>query len=701
MNEKTTPYTINDWTFNVRDDTKKPVPWVYENVKNRGYNFASEISIEKIIVEIEKDGKVEARSLKFSDFETVSGEPAVGFVKHDLKTAQYSLSVSNFAVYQGNGLLLDLMTKKNVLPANDVKGNPVDQPLYLFFVILFGNYGNDPPHEFTGALQAARFTPALRFETMNQSVKSVRVDYRFHFNLDSYLKDAPAMTKLAEELRKEMFGIENYASLIRDADDFPPSVLPTIRLLKDVFGLKAELEFFNAQLEACNFDGTCQFETSQLQLKISDAATSKADRLDISFRDPLTSLTDAAKALEKTSVSLIDEKVSALSVMNSIEYNQPAVDELTAKIFQIIVGPVKPVQGPDSFAGQLGVTFGGTPLPGVSAACLTSIIKYRLVQLIFINYSVRRGADLLKQLQAVKEKTSSDIHDILKYLPQSEFDNVFENIAGLLQGMLQEPLIPVVGQGLTLLRVGKLIDSIQELAGTIISIASFVAAEKPVLHEVIGTYVNKGRVADTWDNLHWWGTEKIPSAPGAFHAVHSHFRWTQLNAYPTAEQAAVLDFVNALFGTKQPLLYGTSQLRSLVKEFAASRLSGPLLDPAIPIQTISFAIALNDGALDKKLGESVKPFEEVGDVAPQEIATVRESGNSGRDIVYWLSCQAVRTQKDVFQGTLLVNGFYFAHDEEKPFSLFRPANLFSPTQGVDLQKPIREKPYHLFRRPVG
>jgi hypothetical protein len=130
-------------------------------------------------------------------------------------------------------------------------------------------------------------------------------------------------------------------------------------------------------------------------------------------------------------------------------------------------------------------------------------------------------------------------------------------------------------------------------------------------------------------------------------------------------------------------------------------LSGPLIDPAIPTQTISLAIALNGGALDQELKKSDEPFENVGDVTPEEIATAGDSGNRGKDIVYWLSCQALKTEKDFFKGTLLINGFYFAHDEEKPFSLFSPANLFTPTQGVDLQKPITGKPYHLFRRPAG
>ncbi|HKO95415.1 MAG TPA: hypothetical protein VJU86_00375 [Pyrinomonadaceae bacterium] len=690
-------HTFNGWTFRIRDDTGKPVPWVYENVKNYGNNFATEISIEKIIVEVEEDGKVTPRSLKFSDFEAVFSEEPAGFLKYDLKTRGYSISVANFSVYQGNGMLLDLVTKKGVLPGKDAEGKPADEPLYLFFTTLFGDYGNDPPHEFTGALQAARFTPAIRFETMNPSVQSIRVHYRFHFDLDSYLQDAPALTKLAAEARKQMWGIENYASLIRDADHFPPSVLPTMNFLKDVFGLQAEMKFFDSVLEACKFEGSCRFQTSRLDLEISHAIALANNILNISFRDPRTSLTNASQALKKTSVSLVDEKIGALSVASSAEYDPTAVDKLSAKIFEAIVGPAKPAPGLDTFGGEIGVVFGGDPLPGISAACLKSNIKYCLIQLVIRNYPRLRAARMAKQLRWVREKMSTDLADILKYLEPGEFEEVLEDIESLVKAMSLAS-VPIVGPILILSKIVALAERIQKLAGKIISIASFDAAEKPVLYEVIGTYVEEGKVTETWDNLHWWGTEEIPSAPGAFFAVHSHYRWTQLNTYPSAEESNLLDPANAFFGTGQKLQSGAPQFRSLVKKFAANKLSGPLIDPDIAIQTISFALALNGGGLDQKLKASDKPFEELS--ADQKgIPTVSEVETSGKNIVYWLSCKAVRTQKDIFKGTLLVNGFYFGHDEEKPFSLFRPANLFAPTQGVDLQKPKREKPYHLFRSP--
>jgi hypothetical protein len=692
-------HTIKGWTFEISGDTAKPLPWVYRNVRNHAYNFASEISIERIIVEVEEAGVTRPISLKFSDFESITGEASVGLLKHDLKQADYALSLANFSVYEGNGLLLRCTTKKGVLPVSDSKEMTLNDSLDLFFVIIFADYG-DPPHEFSGALQAARFTPVLRFETTNPSVQSIRVDYRFHFDLDSYLKDASVLTKLAEDIKKKTRGIENYASLIRDADHFPPSVLATINLLKEVFALPAELEFFFSQLAAYYFDIRCLFDTTRLELEISQAGTPTGDGLNISFRDPRTSLTNAPNGLDRTFRSLTDEKVVALRVASLAEYDESVVVELTEKVFTAIVGSGQPVQWLNPFPGQTILTIAEMALPGITDACLRSNIKYLLVKIVFANYRRLKAASIARQLKSVRQKMGADLADIFEYLGPDEAESVFRDIDNLLPVLLQDPL-PGIPSPVDVARVVKLAASISELAGKILSIVAFDAAEKPVLYEVVGNYVENGEVTGTWDNLHWWGTEKIPSSPGAFHAVHSHYRWTQLNAYPTADEAKILDLTNAFLGTKRPLHYGTPQLRSLVKRFAASGLSGPLIDPAIPNQTISCAVALNGGTVDEKLKKSEEPFGNLR-AKPEEIARISTFGNSGKDIVYWLSCKAARTEKDIFRGTLLVNGFYFAHDEEKPFSLFRPAepaNLFGATEGVALHKPRRKQPYELFRRP--
>lgn len=704
MDEKLPEHApVNGWTFKIAHDPQRPVSWVYKDVKNYGYNFASEISIEKILVEVKKDDEqVETLSLKFSDFAGLNGEELAGFKEYNPKTVNYNMIVSNFAVYKGKGKLLAFKTRKGVLPSKEVEGKTVHERLYFFVTVLFGEYGSEPPHEFTSSLSAARFTPAIRFETKNESVLSVRVHYRFHFNVDSYLESVPALTKLAEDAKKKIWGIEQYASLLRDGDHFPPSLLATFMLMLELYSLFSDLKFFNLRLDDCGFGGSCEASTSQLKLEISDAATRTGDRLNISFRDPRTLLTDPAKALKKSSATVIDKKVKALSVGRARDYVQSAVDELTTRTFDAIVGKKKLAQGVDTFAGQaLFPLEEQTPLPGITAACLNSNIKYLLVRLVIRKYLRRKAAIIAKHLQSVQENMGTDLAAIPKHLGPGDFEKVIRDMVGLAQAILQRPLAPVVGQLLTLKRLAELAESMGKLAGKIISIVGFDAAEKPALYEVVGTFVRGGEVSGTWDNLHLWGTEEIPSAPGAFHAVHTHFRWSQINTYPSAVEDALLKVGDAIAGAKKGLSNRAPQFRSLVKKFADNNLSGPLIDPHIPIQTISFALALNDGELDKKLKdkESKETFDKVS-VKPGKIATVSELGNSGADIVYWLSCKATRTQEETFKGTLLVNGFYFAHDEESPLGLFRSGSMFALTRGVSLQKPKRQEPYtDLIRDP--
>lgn len=680
-----TDYDLNGWTFKIEEDTGRPVSWVYRDVRNRGHGCAREISIEKIVVKTVAGGKPEQHSLEYAQFEAQSWEETFELLPVQTLEGAYALYLANFSVYQGKGPILKLKTKPGVLPPNHVHGKEVDEPLYLFVAFSFSAYGNDPPHEFTGALAAARFTPAVRFETRNTSVQSIRVHFRFHFDLDSYLQSAWPLTKWVAEMKDAIFGRENYALVIRDADHFPPSVLGVIRLFKEVSALFADASFFGARLEECGYGGTCRNETSSLELELAHTGT---NRLLVTFRPPGPTFSDASKALAKTSVPVGDKKVSTVLAATPATYDPAQVDLLAAEIHKAVAG-TKPAQGIGDYAGFVAVTPKGSPMPGVSAECLARYVKYSLVQFVARRHLVRRGAAIVKRLELLQKTIRSDLEDVLKHLELPDLEQMLAGLAKRIRDLPVNPLPPV------LFPLGDL----QKLVGKVMSIVGFDGAEKPVLYELVGRYVVKGQVTDTWDNMHWWGTEEIPSAPGAFHAVHSHFRWTQLNTYPTPEETQVLEGVNALLGGA-PLHLGTPQLRSMVKKFAENQLSGPLIDPTIPDQTILFAIARSGGELDKALKESKEPFDTIT-VKPKLIAEVSELGNSGADIVYWVSCEARRAGEEVFRGTLLVNGFYFAHDEERPLSLFRPPSMFAPTEGVDLQKPQRTKPYDLVRGPFS
>jgi len=154
--------------------------------------------------------------------------------------------------------------------------------------------------------------------------------------------------------------------------------------------------------------------------------------------------------------------------------------------------------------------------------------------------------------------------------------------------------------------------------GYMMTWAGFQACEKPLLNEIVSHGLVRGQPfyknkPSTYDNLHWWGNfkrseekdyvKKQPSAPGAFFAVHFHWRWGNLisNNYepagnPTKDEQSgykILNFLDEFTGSKKGKHYsGNIQFRSLVEQFKDGNKSygGPLLDPRIEDQDIQFAV---------------------------------------------------------------------------------------------------------------
>jgi hypothetical protein len=185
----------------------------------------------------------------------------------------------------------------------------------------------------------------------------------------------------------------------------------------------------------------------------------------------------------------------------------------------------------------------------------------------------------------------------------------------------------------------------------------FAAVEKPLVYEILADGLKAGSFGATWDNLHWWGfrgkNKPIISAPGAFHAVHLHWRWGRI----VQSAGAPSSFLAPKSGSPQ---------------FAGSGMGGALVDRNIWIQTIRFAVAQYDKDTDpsprtldlKKL--STVPFADLfTNRAPQPIA-------KGGDLVLWYSVEVARSlmvTKDItlttpLRGTVLIHGLYFAHESE-------------------------------------
>jgi hypothetical protein len=203
---------------------------------------------------------------------------------------------------------------------------------------------------------------------------------------------------------------------------------------------------------------------------------------------------------------------------------------------------------------------------------------------------------------------------------------------------------------------------------------SFSMAEKPVVLEVsapglVMGYHSSGGLAlgkldplydiDCWDNLHWWGLRATKdtyiSAPGAFHAGHMHWRWGNVLGLASGELAP---YTASLVDTGQHFNPGT-----------------PLVDPAIPLQTLRLAVTQNKGrfTLDKN---------RLVDLTAMDWESLFETNNSpppqyiedGDDIVLWYSTR-VHTRlhtrllgnlplPSALSGTVFLHGLFFPHDPE-------------------------------------
>jgi len=209
----------------------------------------------------------------------------------------------------------------------------------------------------------------------------------------------------------------------------------------------------------------------------------------------------------------------------------------------------------------------------------------------------------------------------------------------------------------------------------------FAALEKPLQYEIVSWGIARAEAArqttgrlllrntvseqQTWDNVHIWPARRggpydldnRVSTPGAFHALHCHWRWGAVAGRRD------LDWMDRrlLPAAGQP------QFRGLGWSPSAG---GALVDPGIPRQNLKFAVTKSDIAADQARTsyESMRDFENAFYLArlnPEDVS-------GGSDLVFWLSFEVFRDPSKLdepFKGTLFVNGFYFAHNQDDtPFT---------------------------------
>lgn len=190
-----------------------------------------------------------------------------------------------------------------------------------------------------------------------------------------------------------------------------------------------------------------------------------------------------------------------------------------------------------------------------------------------------------------------------------------------------------------------------------ISKQAFYAVEKPLVQEVVAPGLIDGRPAGDlpdhtdvvcWDNIHWWGARSpgryMISTPGAFHAVHLHWRWGE--------------FLRSLVGRA-----GASAWRRFAPGDA-------LIDPRIRKQDLMIAIARYNVRKDPvRVPLNNLSTEVWSDLFHKKNTPVPEVVEQGSDLVLWYSARVNQDLKQTWsEGAVFIHGIFFAHNAE-PYGL--------------------------------
>lgn len=676
----------NAWTAETftSDDPLRPLHWVCEGLKHDNHKFARRIFINKVI--ITREGNVvelKHNDFKEVDFDTIIKDNVVQPGYTELFEYGYSREAEKLNISEpfdkGKASHNILMQRHNfndygvsgTVYCYEHRKDPSDPPLFVFTSLSFGEYGAQPPHEFSGMLEAARFMPTIWFATLDKSITSIRFDYRFELNLDkeptlSTLFGGIDFSKLFPDAAPPRPYAVNYASIIRDNDTLPLAscLNELLRLVGEMIETQKEIQKELAVFKDLTYQVTNKFTAS----KIPDLAESTLNLIALSGR-MVVLVSDILVQLLKLPVCLAADAIQMIFDTNEV------LDEEGKLLVEKVLNMFK------SIGSVLGNYL--EILSTITEDALDEVATYG--EIILNPLDVR---NILKRRDRRRAKTTQKIKDL-----RAENTKLWD--------ILKTDAV-------------KVLDQFIFIAGKIFNYVSFEAAEKPVCFEVVGKFLDHGKVDDTWDNLHWWGTTYLPSAPGAFRAVHQHFRWSKFLGDPSASEAKANDILFKILGggaKPDKSDKSTAPFRSLVKAYQDSKIGGPLIDPGLPDQTIEFAILKRDSTLDKAILD-IAPADDFVKVAhtienPEVIAKEKpQTGNvesfEGGDIVYWLSLQADRNDSnEIFRGSLLINGFYFAHSPEPEASFLgsTPTNFAAITKSTSYFNPPYKKPVKVFRKP--
>jgi hypothetical protein len=242
------------WTFDLElvDATGAPAAGglALKQIRHDGHSLAHDarlIGVRIFLEQTDTQGKVVGTQSKLATLDLKSFKPRSGVrtltpttLKNPitngtfdyLKEASAALNFSDYFETSGNSVAYGVAVTYDAptLFADLGVSNCESAGLTIDQTFLFSRYADDPPHEPSGALSAARFHPLVSYELLPNTnvdrsttftrIKSLRFDFRLHLSLDRFYTDNFGPMDEAENSRK------NQAGLFADTD------IGTIRILK-------------------------------------------------------------------------------------------------------------------------------------------------------------------------------------------------------------------------------------------------------------------------------------------------------------------------------------------------------------------------------------------------------------------------------------------------------------------------------------
>jgi hypothetical protein len=203
------------WVFQAASSGAPPPPGglVLRNVAHDGHNFAKSLRLIGIWVELQEvapSGQPGATKKNFYLLDATSFAVGAAMLlvptanpswapwadPYKLKESEAALQFEDYLTQDGGSYQVGISAKYDAPALFTSSPNCEDAGLTVEQIFLFSRYSNNPRHEPSGALAAARCFPLIRYQIAKNArcdksktytrVGSIRFDYRLHLFLDAH-----------------------------------------------------------------------------------------------------------------------------------------------------------------------------------------------------------------------------------------------------------------------------------------------------------------------------------------------------------------------------------------------------------------------------------------------------------------------------------------------------------------------------------